>query len=88
MGYCNELRWIYGPCILFLTGMQKHSDHYREDLLGNSYVFKDAMRYHMSRFSYQSLHVAMNELSNHDHSRFLTRTNRTVGRIHTMGPEG
>ncbi|NLJ89063.1 MAG: alpha-glycosidase [Epulopiscium sp.] len=75
------------PVSYFLTGMQKHSDHYREDLLGNSYVFKDAMRYHMSRFSYQSLHVAMNELSNHDHSRFLTRTNRTVGRIHTMGPE-
>lgn len=28
---------------------------------------------------------SMNELSNHDHSRFLTRTNRTVGRIGTMG---
>ena len=27
----------------------------------------------------------MNELSNHDHSRFLTRTNRKVGRIHTLG---
>ncbi len=27
----------------------------------------------------------MNELSNHDHSRFLTRTNRTVGRLHTAG---
>ena len=29
----------------------------------------------------------MNELSNHDHSRFLTRTNRRVGRTHTMGPD-
>ncbi len=29
----------------------------------------------------------MNELSNHDHSRFLTRTSKKVGRIHTMGPE-
>ena len=29
--------------------------------------------------------VAMNELSNHDHSRFLTRTNRRVGRINTLG---
>ena len=27
----------------------------------------------------------MNELSNHDHSRFLTRTNSTVGRIATKG---
>ena len=27
----------------------------------------------------------MNELSNHDHSRFLTRTNHTVGRVATLG---
>ncbi len=29
----------------------------------------------------------MNELSNHDHSRFLTRTNRRVGRIQTLGAQ-
>ena len=29
----------------------------------------------------------MNELSNHDHSRFLTRTNHVVGRIGTLQPE-
>ena len=29
----------------------------------------------------------MNELSNHDHSRFLTRTNRKVGRMNTLGPD-
>ena len=75
------------PVSYFLTGMQKHSDNFREDLLGNSRIFEEAMRYHMSRFSIQSLQVAMNELSNHDHSRFLTRTNKTVGRIHTKGPE-
>ena len=28
----------------------------------------------------------MNELSNHDHSRFLTRTNHKVGRTNTLGP--
>ena len=27
----------------------------------------------------------MNQLSNHDHSRFLTRTNQIVGRIGTAG---
>ena len=32
-----------------------------------------------------ALSCAMNELSNHDHSRFLTRTNRTVGRISYSG---
>ena len=35
----------------------------------------------------QSLLVAMNELSNHDHSRFLTRTNGRVGRVASAGPE-
>lgn len=39
----------------------------------------------MSKFQRPSLDIAMNELSNHDHSRFLTRTNRTVGRIATKG---
>ena len=34
-----------------------------------------------------ALHVAMNELSNHDHSRFLTRTNRRVGRVSYAGPQ-
>ena len=29
----------------------------------------------------------MNELSNHDHSRFLTRTNGMVGRAADLGPE-
>ena len=27
----------------------------------------------------------MNQLSNHDHSRFLTRTNHIVGRAHQVG---
>ena len=34
-----------------------------------------------------ALQTAMNELSNHDHSRFLTRTNHRVGRISYAGPE-
>jgi alpha-glucosidase len=29
----------------------------------------------------------MNELSNHDHSRFLTRTNKKVGRTQSLGAE-
>lgn len=75
------------PVTWFFTGMEKHSDEKREDLLGNMQVFKDTMIHHMSRFQYPSLMTAMNELSNHDHSRFLTRTNRTVGRTETLGPE-
>lgn len=75
------------PITWFLTGMQKHSDEYREDLKNNFDSFYGAMTHHMSRFHYQSLEVAMNELSNHDHSRFLTRTNGRVGRVHYAGSE-
>jgi alpha-glucosidase len=45
------------------------------------------MRHHGASFTTPSLQVAMNELSNHDHSRFLTRTNHKVGRTNTLGPE-
>ena len=75
------------PVTWFLTGMQKHSDDYREDLRGNVDSFWGAMQHHGASFTTPSLQVAMNELSNHDHSRFLTRTNRKVGRTNTLGPE-
>lgn len=74
------------PLTWFLTGVEKHSDEYRGDLLGNSDAFFGSMSHHMTRFNTQSLQVAMNELSNHDHSRFLTRTNRKVGRTASHGP--
>ncbi|GFI58869.1 amylopullulanase [Muribaculaceae bacterium] len=45
------------------------------------------MRYNVSNMTMPSYYVAMNELSNHDHSRFLTRTNRFVGRTNSHGPE-
>ena len=73
------------PVTWFLTGMQKHSDDYREDLLGNAESFWGAMTHHGTNFTNSSLQVSMNELSNHDHSRFLTRTNKKVGRLHTLG---
>ncbi len=75
------------PITWFLTGMQKHSDDFRADMLGNARNFWGAMLYNGSRFTNSSLQIAMNELSNHDHSRFLTRTNRKVGRTNTLGPE-
>ena len=75
------------PLTWFLTGMQKHSDDFREDMLGNADSFWGAMHHHGAAFTSSSLQIAMNELSNHDHSRFLTRTNRMVGRVNTMGSE-
>ncbi len=99
--YGNTRDWLQGnewdtvmnydafmePVTWFLTGMEKHSDDFREDLLGNADSFWGAMKHHTASFAMPSWQVAMNELSNHDHSRFLTRTNHKVGRINTLGSQ-
>ncbi|GHV42296.1 maltodextrin glucosidase [Clostridia bacterium] len=79
-GFMEPLTW-------FLTGMEKHSEEFRGDMFCNAVAFENSMRYYGARFTYPSNFVAMNELSNHDHSRFLTRTNMTAGRLHTLGRE-
>lgn len=75
------------PITWFLTGMEKHSDEYRGECFGNPGDFEGAMRHHMTRFMTSSLQCALNELSNHDHSRFLTRTNKKVGRAEQLGTD-
>ena len=75
------------PVTWFLTGVDKHSDNAKPEVRGDADAFNNVMLYQMSRMQSESLLVAMNELSNHDHSRFLTRTNRMVGRIATSGSE-
>ncbi len=73
------------PVTWFLTGVDKHSDNSNPGMRGDAGTFRLTMQYQMSKMQNQSLLVAMNELSNHDHSRFLTRTNRMVGRVATVG---
>lgn len=73
------------PLSWFLTGMEKHSDEENPALFGDGCAFFEAMRYHMSEMPTASVQCAMNELSNHDHSRFMTRTNRRVGRLASAG---
>lgn len=73
------------PITWFLTGMEKHSEKADIHKYNNAGDFEASMRYYTSRFSNESFNVAMNQLSNHDHSRFLTRTNRKTGRLHTSG---
>ena len=99
--YGNPESWLQGdewdtvmnydafmePLTWFLTGMEKHSDECRDDLYGNSDAFIGAMKTHMRALHMSALYTSMNELSNHDHSRFLTRTNRRVGRISYAGAE-
>lgn len=74
------------PVSFFLTGMEKHSDASYPERVGDAGLFFDRMIHAAKRsFTYPSLLCAMNELSNHDHSRFLTRTNGKVGRVQDLG---
>ena len=73
------------PISWFLTGMEKHSEAFSQELLGNPLYLRDTLKKNMARFLTPSLQCAMNQLSNHDHSRFLTRTNHKVGRARDLG---
>ncbi len=74
------------PVSWFLTGMEKHSEAFDCNKLYDGNLFFESMFKNMARFPRPALDSALNQLSNHDHSRFLTRTNRTVGTIRTKGP--
>lgn len=74
------------PVTWFLTGMEKHSEFFDESKLWDGRQFFDSMVKSMSKFPRPALDSALNQLSNHDHSRFMTRTNSTVGTLKTRGP--
>ncbi len=97
--YGNPSEWLKGeewdsvmnydafmePVTYFLTGMEKHSDYRRDDLYQNGEAFFDTMLETMAHLPTPSLQCAMNELSNHDHSRFMTRTNGRAARLGNAG---
>ena len=97
--YGNPAEWLDGdewdsvmnydafmdPLSFFLTGMEKHSDYRRDDLYQNGMAFFHSIFENMAHMSVASMQCAMNELSNHDHSRFLTRTNGRPGRLDSAG---
>lgn len=97
--YGNPAEWLGGdewdtvmnydgfmdPLSFFLTGMEKHSDFRRDDLYQNGMAFFDGIFAAMARMPLPSVQCAMDQLSNHDHSRFMTRTNGRPGRLHTAG---
>ncbi|OQY37329.1 MAG: hypothetical protein B6229_08630 [Spirochaetaceae bacterium 4572_7] len=81
-GWLNGQEWdsvmnydaFFEPISFFLTGMEKHSYYKRDDLKNNSKNFEKDLREKMAKLPYNSLLSAMNQLDNHDHSRFITRT--------------
>lgn len=85
MGYRLNYDAFMEPLTWFLTGMEKHSDESKPQLKGSLKDFEGSMRHYMASFQTSQLLCAMNELSNHDHSRFMTRTNEKVGRAAALG---
>ena len=78
-------RAFMDPMTFFFTGLEKHSDYERKELKGDAAVFKRSLGNMSAEMNYRSLLAAMNQLDNHDHSRFLTRTNGKVGRLAGLG---
>ena len=100
--YMDSQNWLQGdewdtimnyeffmePVTGFFTGMEKHSDARREELHGDPDAFWRSMLYtDRNALPDAAIRISMNELSNHDHSRFLTRTNRLVGRAEQLGTD-
>ena len=75
------------PVSWFLTGLEKHSDREDMNIKGNADVVFLMLKNALGKMPYDSILVSMIQLSNHDHSRFLTRTNGIVGRINSHKSE-
>jgi alpha-glucosidase len=76
---------FFEPISWFLTGLEKHSYNFRDDLLNDTDQFATDLADKMAKLPFISLEIAMNQLSNHDHSRFLTRTNLQVDPLRENG---
>jgi Glycosidases len=69
---------FFEPVGWYLTGLEKHSYYSRDKLRNDTRNLATDLREKMAKLPYPSLYTAMNELDNHDHSRFLTRTSLFV----------
>ncbi|MDE7380195.1 MAG: glycoside hydrolase family 13 protein [Clostridia bacterium] len=97
--YGNPEKWLFSgewdsvmnydafmePVTWFLTGMEKHSGSFDFSKLHDGKAFFDTMKKCAAKFPRPALDSAINQLSNHDHSRFLTRTNGKVGTLKSLG---
>ncbi len=69
---------FFEPVSWFFTGLDRHSSQAKPRLRNNSEAFIKTMVIESSFLPWPALTCAMNQLSNHDHSRFLTRTSGIV----------
>lgn len=79
-GFMEPLSW-------FFTGVDKHCDNENLDLIGDAPVFTNALLRAKEWFPEDSYLCAINQIDNHDHARYTTRTSGKVGRLATLGSE-
>lgn len=75
------------PVSFFFTGIDKHSDRACPALKGDGEAFRRSMELAEARLPKAAHFAALNQLDNHDHSRFLTRTGGLCGRLAELGSE-
>jgi len=71
---------FFEPISFYLTGLEKHSYDYRATHHNITENFERDLREKMAKMPWNSMEIAMNQLDNHDHSRFLSRTSGFVDR--------
>ena len=76
------------PVSGFFTGVDKHMEYGCGELLGDAEAFAGALTRARNAFpSYDNYLAAINQLDNHDHARFITRTKGITGRLGALAQE-
>lgn len=76
------------PVSGFFTGVDKHCDYECRELLANAEAFAENLRRGRDGFPDEDSYLAaVNQIDNHDHARYITRTAGRVGRLATEGSE-
>lgn len=79
-------RGFMEPVSFFFTGIDKHSDSANMDIKGSAEELEKVITLENALMPDSSVFSSLNQLDNHDHSRFLTRTSGKVGRMDVSDP--
>ena len=77
-GFMEPVGW-------FFTGVDKHCDKRRPERVGDSEAFAADLRAAREHFTPDAYLAALNQLDNHDHARYITRTAGRTGRLASAG---
>ena len=79
-GFMEPVGW-------FFTGVDKHCDKADPDKIGNAEALAAELCITRAHFTEDAYMAALNQLDNHDHARYTTRTAGRCGRLAVSGAE-